>query len=242
MNAVIRRKLSMAARALDFAQANPSTDPSYTGVVTRLAERVGRADALAVQQVEGTGGEHAAMGQRGTVRQTLLQPKVRHLLRVAKLAMAGHPELAGSFVRPLSGCPNKVFIVAARSLLAAAEAQKELLVGLGLGSAFIDDFAKAIADFDSQTHGAHAGRNGHVGAVADLESVAADCAALVGILDGLNEDRFHTDPEMLAAWKSARNQVGSFRQKHEPEPEPAPVPAELLLSDRSAPGDEVKRR
>ena len=40
----IRRKLSMAARALDFAVAHPSTDVSYNTLVGRLKDRLAWAE------------------------------------------------------------------------------------------------------------------------------------------------------------------------------------------------------
>ena len=50
MQADVRRKLTMAARALSFTRANPPSDASHTAVVTRLEERLARADALALQE------------------------------------------------------------------------------------------------------------------------------------------------------------------------------------------------
>ena len=46
MDAMIRRKLAMVARVLDFSQANPSTDPSYAAVLARLQDRTTKAEGL----------------------------------------------------------------------------------------------------------------------------------------------------------------------------------------------------
>jgi hypothetical protein len=225
MKAEIRRKLSMAVRVVDFAQAHPSTDPSYTGVVTRLQDRLTRADVLARQQRESSGGEHASVARRDELQQTILQPKLRHLVRIAEVAMRDHPELAGIFVPPRANTPHKVFITAAKSMLAAALAQKDLFVSLGLGSTFLDEFSQALAEFDQRTQEAHAGRRGHVGARADLTAVCDECTTLATLLGGLNRDRFRADPELLAAWQSARNVIGPFRSKQGTAPAPAPAPA-----------------
>jgi hypothetical protein len=42
---------------------------------------------------------------------------------------------------------------------------------------------------------------------------------MVQILDGLNAVRFAKEPELLAAWKSARNVFGPFTRSREDEPE-----------------------
>jgi hypothetical protein len=64
MRAEIRRKLAMVVRALQFAEANPSTDASYIAVVAKLQDAVTRADVLAIQQRDGIVNEHTAVGLR----------------------------------------------------------------------------------------------------------------------------------------------------------------------------------
>jgi hypothetical protein len=52
----------------------------------------------------------------------------------------------------------------------------------------------------------------HIGARADLIAVARELVELAGVLDGINRFRFRNDPELLAAWESARNVVGPFKR------------------------------
>ena len=54
MNAKSRRRIEMGTRALDFSRAHPDASPGYTAAVTRLEERLARAEQLATQQREGT--------------------------------------------------------------------------------------------------------------------------------------------------------------------------------------------
>ena len=46
----------MAARALDFAEAHPSTDASYTALVAKLKERVARGQTRDIQERDGVEG------------------------------------------------------------------------------------------------------------------------------------------------------------------------------------------
>ncbi len=229
----------MAARALDFARAHPSTDASYTALVAKLQERLARADTLAMQQREGGTGEHASILHRKTVRKTLERVQIRHLIRVAEMASKNNPELAAVFVRPKPGSPNRVFITAAKSILAAAVAQKELFTSLGLGDTFLDELTQAIAQFDQETEGAHTGRRDHVGAAAELTVVADECVKLSALLDGLYQIRFRNDPESLAAWESSKNVVGPFRGKAQDPAVPTPAPNPADIASSAAPRKDV---
>ncbi|MES2306990.1 MAG: hypothetical protein V4558_15925 [Gemmatimonadota bacterium] len=227
MQGKIRRKLSMAARALDFARTHASTDAGYTTIVTRLEERVARADTLAIQELDGVGGESAAVARRADLRHTMHERLLRHLARVAGLATRAHPELAGQIVMPRTNIPNRAFLTAAKSMLAGATARTDLLLPFGLGDTLIPELTKAIEQFDAATSTAHSGRVGHVGARADLTAVTEECVALVGVLDGLMATRYNGDAENLAAWESARNVLGPFVKKSKEEAQavtPAPAP------------------
>lgn len=211
MQARIRTRLATAAEVLAFAQAHPDTDPSHVAVVTRLQAAVARADVLALQQRDGAADEHAARVQRQGARDQL-QAQLRHLARVGREALSEHPELQGAFVLPPPAAPLKVFITAARSMLSAATAQKELLVGDGLGTTFVDDLTQAIATFDASTSNASASKLDHIGARAELAAVARECVRMIRVLDGLNRQRFAADPELLAEWMSAQNIVRTGRR------------------------------
>jgi hypothetical protein len=224
MQAVIRRKLMMAADALQFALAHPSTDAGFVAVVAKLQDSVTRGDALAMQQRDGTDAERAAIARRNALRRDIQQQQLRHLVRVAQTATSDHPELDGLFKYPENGGPLAGFISAAKSLLTAAGSQKDLFVTLGLGETFIDNLTQEVAQFDTVSDSSHTNRQNHVGARADLAKVAGTCIKLVSVIDGLNRARFAADPEMLAAWQSASRVSGGRRSRAAVPPEPAPVP------------------
>jgi hypothetical protein len=224
MQAEIRRKLTMAARALNFAQAHPSTDASYTTLVARLQDRLAHANALAVQQTEGTTDERAATAQRDVLRRTIQRIQLRHLVALAAMASRDHPELLGKFVNPKPRASLKAVIAAAQALVAAATPHKDLFVSLGLSGTFLDELTQSIAQFDQVTEDGYAGRRAHVGARAELLMASDDCVKLVGLLDGVCQIRFRTDAESLAAWESSKSGAGPIRPKQAaPAPSPAPV-------------------
>jgi hypothetical protein len=224
MQATARRKISMAKRALDFALANPSTDASYVTVVGQLQVLVTRAESASVQQRDGLNDEHAAIAHRQDLRE-IIGEELHHLAAVAARVVTTDVELANRFVSPDPSGPNRAFITAAKSMLAAATPVEDQFVTLGLGETFVADLTQAIAEFDEATATAHAGRAGHVAASTDLIAVSGEVGRVVGVLDGLNRARFRQNQALQAAWESARNVVGPFRSQQGPGPEPAPAPA-----------------
>lgn len=215
----------MATRALDFARAHPSTDASYTALVAQLQDAVTRGEALAVLQTDGRIGERAAASQRSAIRRSIERIQIRHLVAVAGRAAKDHPELSGLFVQPVPGGPNRVFITAAKAMVAAATPHKDLFASLGLGDTFLDDLALSLSQFDAATDAAHTGRRDHVGARAELVVVTDECVAMLELLDGFYRIRFRNDAQSLAAWESSRNLVAYRPAQPAPVPEPAPAPA-----------------
>jgi hypothetical protein len=212
MQAQYRRKLSMAIRALEFSNAHPDTDPSYTGVVSRLEEAVTGARALEVQESSGHTREGAAHARRKLLRRAITTQLI-HLVRVGAAAARTRPDLVREFPPAKPSRTNRAFLAAARSMLARANAEKDLLVANGLGTNFLDTFGKALDQFDADTETSHIGRSEHVVAGSDLVAVIGECMMEVGILDGLNRARFASDSDLLAGWMSARNVAGPFRRR-----------------------------
>ena len=242
MKATIRRKLEMARVALEFCLANPTTDRGHQAVISRLSERVARGDLLAQQQNDGVVGQHASAARRQSLRRKI-RAQLRHVARVASTAAKTGTDLPGRFVLPDFHAPMLDFMSAARGTLAAVAPQRELFESLGLGDSWLVDLSQAIEQFDVASQALHLAMRIHVGARADLNVVAADCIALVAVLDGLNRARFHNDPERLAAWLSASNVAEPYRPRHAaaaeaepgaapPAPPEAPAPKGFLASFR----------
>jgi hypothetical protein len=232
MQGSIRRELEAAERALAFVQAHPDTDPSYVAIVTRLQANVASADIHATEQRDGTAGQQAATAQRDALR-AAMQAQLRHLAEVAQDALVSHPDWQASFELPKASAPLTIFITAARAMLATATAQQAVLVGLGLGTSFVDDLTQAMAAYDATGSGQATGKLTHVGARVDLKATANEGLHLLKVLDGLHRARFRNDPQLMAEWQSARNVVASPHATKSAEPVPAPpepVPVQAVVA------------
>ena len=217
MERIIRRKLDMAVRVLEFSRAFPSADASYASVQARFEEGVERLRALSAQQLNGQTTSRASRARRQGLRRTLQMALLRHLVTVAEVAAQVEPAIAGRFPLPKSNSTNQAFRTAARALLEQGVAHRELLARHGLADRLLDDLRAAVDQYDAAVEEANAGRRDHVGARVELKAVADEVMQLVAMLDGLNRYRYSSDPGQMAAWESARNVESGARGAAEPE-------------------------
>ena len=211
MNAKTRRKLEMGARALDFSRAHPDGSPGYAAALARLEDRLARADHLATQQRDGILEVRTATARKRDLRRTMKQAHLGHLASVAEVASREVPELAQKFVLPRRANTYLAFRTAARGMEAEAESRKELLVKHGLAESVLQGLGQALSEFDAVVEQGSQGRLAHVGASAELDTVADEVVQVVKVMDGLNRFRFANDPESLAGWESSSNAFGPLR-------------------------------
>jgi hypothetical protein len=100
------------------------------------------------------------------------------------------PELAQKFVLPERGSSYLAFRTTARTLAAEAVSRKEVLVRHGLVEKVLDDLLQALARFDQAIEQGTDGRGAHVGARAELETLAEEIVEPVKAMDGVNRFRF----------------------------------------------------
>ena len=102
-------------------------------------------------------------------------------------------------------------------MLEKATSQVEVLLARGMSPTLLDDIARVLGEIEKTIEASRAGRRGHVGASADLKAVAAEIKKQIRALDGMVRYRFGDNPELMGAWRSARNVLGPFRSKSEPQ-------------------------
>jgi hypothetical protein len=206
MNVEIRRKLDMARRVRDFCRTREAPTPGYAAAVTRLEERLSRAEALAKQEVAGKLAVAGAVANKEQLRHEI-QQTMALLAGLAEAAAREAPDLAAGVARPLAQLGHQAFLTRARVAADTASAHQELLVRYGMPESFLTDLGTALDRFEQALNEKHNGRAAHVGARAELEAVTAEIMLLVKQLDALNRFHFRKDAESLAAWKSARDVV-----------------------------------
>jgi hypothetical protein len=204
MTSAVQFVFEMAARALNFCLAYPSTDPGYPIIVTRLQETIARGQAMSARQHNGLAGARGAREQRNELKRSLQQDLVRYLIAVGGVVAKERTDLAAKFRLPRLHVSNQVFLVTVKALLADAESQRDLLVKEGMSPTLFDDLSKSVADLEAASEATRNARRDHIGASADLELIAKDLLELVRVLDGVNRWRFRADPEKKAEWDGVK--------------------------------------
>jgi hypothetical protein len=223
MNAVVRRKIEMAARVRDFLRAHPPEGAGGTAALARFEELLKRAEALAARQQSGVVSSRSATALREELKLALQTRLVRYLVAVGQTAARDNLELAAQFHLPRRGS-HQGFLVAVKGMLAKAESQRDLLISRGMSETLLEALTKALGEFEASLEVSRASRMAHVGARADLQAVAGEIVEQVRVLDGLVRYDFGSNPEVMGAWGSARNVVGPFRSKVIPPVEDHPTP------------------
>jgi hypothetical protein len=215
--------MEMAVRVRDFSDTHPSADPSFVSVLGRLKEAIDRMVALGGQQVGGFLSKHSSALRRRDIRRHLRDGLLRHLVTIAEDAASEKDELRDMFKVPGHNLSTARFQTLARKMLEQGQAEKELLVKHGLSATLLDDLAAAVTDFDASVEETNGGLQDHVLAGAELRKVSEEVLQLVSMMDGINRYRFQREPQLLAAWKTARHVVTGPQAEKEEEPPAAPA-------------------
>lgn len=92
----------------------------------------------------------------------------------------------------------------------------------------LEDPTAAVAEFDASLVETNGGLLDHVTARVELEAAITEVIRLVEMLDGLNRYRFDREPQLLAAWETAKHVVTGPQPPEEVEGAPVtPTPAVL---------------
>jgi hypothetical protein len=216
MKAVTRRKIEMGTRALKFSREHPDGSPGSASALTRLQDRLARAEQLAEQQREGILDVRIATARKRDLRRAIKRSHLKHLASVAQVAAEEAPELARMFTLQPQSNPYLAFRTAVRGFAAEAESRKELLVKHGLAETVLSGLTQALNEFDVAVDQGAGGRSAHVGASAELDAVGNEIVQVVNVMSGTNRTRFAQDPELMAAWESVSNVFATPRADAKP--------------------------
>jgi len=211
MRALASRTYEAGVRIGLFADStpDPEADEGYTLLVKREKDVVEEMRIVAMAQRSGLLDKAAGAAEKARIRQETLTGPVTALSEVGKRARKDHRDIAMQFRYKPGQQSYVAFEGAARSMLAAAEANKEVLVPYGLSSTvtvhltdLVDRFAKARELCDQ-------GRIAHKTATQQLDALAQDLGSIIRTMDARNRVRYKDDPQTLAKWIAASTVLGT---------------------------------
>lgn len=205
MDGTLQLKLAMLGRLQDFLRAYPLGDEPSDQVVARFMERMDRLRALVAQQRDGAIARQAQNGKHRELRRKITFAPLRHLARIAGVLEADHAEVAATIGQPVHRLSADQFLATAQSIAATIQAQHDLLRSRGMAPETVEDLSVLLGEYGEAVRAANAGRRAHTGARAELRSLGRELMQVARQLDGIVEYHFRGNPEVLGAWKSARN-------------------------------------
>ena len=208
MNADSRRKIEMGTRALEFSRAHPDTDPATAATLATLEQLLARAKETATVQREGLVHAHAAAARKKELQRQMREVPIAHLAEVGRAAAREEHELGKTFTFRPGASTSFAFRTAARSMAAAAEAHREVLLKYGLSQSVLDEFVQLLDQFDAVVALGHEGRTAHVGATRELGALATEIVRTVRVMDARNRQRFADQEQLLGSWISASTVLG----------------------------------
>jgi hypothetical protein len=211
MNSLSRRKIEMGRRALEFSQAHPDTEHGTAALTARLEQLLARANELAAAQRDGIIHVRAASERKQTLRREMLELPIAHLAEVGRAAAREEHELGRTFRFKPGADTFLAFRTAARSMAAAAQTHREVLVKYGLSESVLDEFNGKLDAFDAAIALGNDGHTAHVGATRELKAVSSELARTVRLMNGRNRQRFAGDGQLLGSWISASTVLGNSR-------------------------------
>lgn len=225
MKKVFGRKIEMGARAQDFGKAHPTEEPRVKEALAVLDELLRRVDAILTAVRDAILSERSAAQRKQDLRRSATFDLLRHLVLVGRLAGEEDPTLAGKFHLRSPDATHKSFQISTRQMLDLAISKKETMLAKGLMESVLTELGSIMTQFDEATTAGRNGRNEHVRANRELEAVANQVVATVGVLDGLYRYLYRNSPDLRLAWEKVR----FIGPKSEPEKTPdsgaPPAPA-----------------
>lgn len=216
MNRNTRRRLDTGHRVFALSKAHMTQVQGYVEAVTALGEHLARAEALAAQQETGDMQAGAAVVRKDELRETMESDYAVHLARIARASLPNDPELRRLFRVPKRGLNKQEFVAALRAMLAEAASRREVFIKEGMPETFVEDLEAHLARYVGAINEKGLGEAMRVGAVASLPEVSKEIMALIRRLDAINRLRWADNPELLAAWRSAKDVTWPHPKPAEP--------------------------
>ncbi|MEZ4586658.1 MAG: hypothetical protein R2909_09690 [Gemmatimonadales bacterium] len=228
MDAGVRRRIEMGDDVLVYFVAHPPTEEPFQSLHPQLVEAVTAAKSLVEKERQGRDTAYGARNYRRVLRQQAELGPIRLLVRAGQaVAAESAPELAGTFKATALRGPNRSFVGKVRSMVATAREHLEAFGKYGVSAGTLDRILAMVDQFETVDREAEDQKQVHVAARAELIRLAATITKLVDLMDPVIGERGQSDPDLLAAWSSARRLAGRSRPAKEA-PGSMPVGAEQV--------------
>ena len=228
MQARFRRTLAAGTRALALAGEHPARAPRFADWTARLAADLAAGRQALRQAGEGQDGGRSATDLRADAR-TVVLDDIRALCRLGRaipeeLGTAPAYWKVGHITQPAER-----LLARGRQYLAFARAHQDILAGYGVTPAHLDTMAAHLADFAAHGNAQTRAQAAQVSANALIPELSRRILKALRALSAIYAHEFATQPDLLAAWRSAARVHAPRRKRPAPPPTPDAPKAPLAL-------------
>ena len=205
MDGTLQLKLAMLVRLGDFLRAFLLGDPPAEALVAKFLEGLERFRVLVARFGDGLVTRKAEVEQARQIRRRITRGPLRHLRGVAGGLGDTAPQLAAALSQPASRMGSELFLAMVKSVLAQAEASRELLRSQGMAEGTLQDLGELVTAYEAAQRQAESGKRGHTGARHEMQELMRELMRQSRQLDGIVRYRFQDQPDKIGAWNSAMN-------------------------------------
>ncbi len=205
MDRVARSALSSFQRVQEFlAQLPTSSDaPTLGAQAKELGEVIARLSSNSVEQEAGGRFARVHTEAQRRLRQTLYTEHMQPIARVAR-EVFGASGMDRAFRMPRHTTVNQKVLAAAGAMAAAAQKEREVFLKHGLPQNFVEQLESCASALETARNARVESGRRRVTATADLVEQVKRGKKAVRLLNAILQPRLAKDPELLAAWRSAK--------------------------------------
>jgi len=205
MDRIGRSTLDSFQRVKEFLSQHPLSDePQTLGVqAAELDDVIQRLSSEAVEQESRTRYTRVHTEYERTLRTTLYADHIQPISQIAR-DVFGVSGMDKAFRLPRSTKVNQPLIAAASAMAEAAEKEKDVFLRHGLGQDFIERLKAAALALEETRTAKNESRRRRTTATAMVRHQVSRGRKAVRLLNAVLLPRLKKDPQLLAAWKSAR--------------------------------------
>ncbi len=205
MNALENRQLEMFARVREFGVARAAEFPAGTlgqELFTTLSQVVANLETHATSQTSQRNEAKKTTASKTAVRETLLAT-LAALQRTAKVLALNDPGLENSFRLPRK-VTDQSLLTAARAMVAKVTPLSAEFIRHELPTDFVAKLTAQITALEETITNRSEARSGQVTATASIGQMIDQGLALVQRLDAMMRNKYASEPQVMAAWETAR--------------------------------------
>jgi hypothetical protein len=205
MDRVARSALSSFQRVQEFlAQLPVAEAPATLGAqATELDDVIARLSSNSVDQEAGRRFVRVHSESQRKLSRVLYADHMQPISRVAR-EVFGASGMDRAFQLPAKTTANQTLLAAAGAMAEAAEKEKDVFVKHGLPQDFIERLKACAAALDTARNAKVESGRRRVTATAAVSDQLKRGRKAVRLLNAILQPRLAKDPELLAAWRSAK--------------------------------------